>query len=44
VLNSIYSQVNFNEIENRKIQFMHDYKQQLFQLLAKDSCQAHIGL
>jgi hypothetical protein len=35
ITDSIYSQVNFNEIENRKIQFMSDYKHQLFDLLKK---------
>lgn len=33
ITDSIYSQVNFNEIENKKIQFMADYKRQLFDLL-----------
>lgn len=35
ITNSIYSQVNFNQIENKKTQFMTDYKTQLFDLLSK---------
>lgn len=33
VRETLYSQVNFNEIENKKSQFMEDYKLQLFDLL-----------
>lgn len=34
ITDTIYSQINFNEIENKKIQFMTEYKQKLFNLLA----------
>lgn len=33
ITDSVYSKVNFNEIENKKIKFMEDYKTQLFKLL-----------
>jgi len=33
ITDTIYSQVNFNEIEIKKAQFMRDYKQQLFAML-----------
>lgn len=33
ITDSVYSQVNFNEIENRKTQFMTQYKQRLFEML-----------
>lgn len=36
IINSVYSKVNFNEIENKKIQFVNDYKKKLFTLLEVD--------
>lgn len=33
ISNVLYSELNFNDVENKKIQFMEDYKKQLFKLL-----------
>jgi len=37
ITDSIFSQINFNEIEHKKKQFMIDYKNQLFDLLKQKS-------